>query len=204
MTKKLKKTGFLAELPNKLTLLRIAVVPVLILLFPFDYQGLRVTCGVIFAFGALTDFFDGYLARRFGTETRLGALLDPISDKILITSALILLTGASIIPAWMAVVLICRDIAISGLRLAATEHNYTIKVNSLGKWKTAIQDVAIGFLLSTLPGLYFYGMLLLWIALGLAIYSGYQYWSEFWKTAETAQSLKESGDLESRPNLSKS
>ena len=196
LTKKTQLTGVFADLPNKLTLLRIAVVPLLIVLFPWDYQGLRVACGIIFAFGAITDFFDGYLARKFSAETRLGALLDPISDKILITSALILLTGANIIPAWMAVVLICRDIAISGLRLAASEQQFSIEVNSLGKSKTAVQDVAIGLLLSTLPSLYVYGMILLWIALGLSLYSAYQYWREFWNISDKAEKIKNDPTLE--------
>ncbi|NRA64117.1 MAG: CDP-diacylglycerol--glycerol-3-phosphate 3-phosphatidyltransferase [Pseudobacteriovorax sp.] len=171
-------------LPNKLTMMRIIAVPLLLILFPWQFTSLRVICAIIFGLAAITDFFDGYLARKYGAETKLGAVLDPISDKILVTAALILLVGASIVPAWMATALICREMAISGLRLAATEQNFSITVNQLGKWKTGVQDLSIGFLMSTLPSLYGWGMGLLWLALGLSLYSGYRYWQEYWKNVE--------------------
>lgn len=176
-------TDWLKTLPNKLTLLRVSVVPVILLLFPIDIQGIKIFCSVLFGIAAMTDFFDGYLARKYNGVTKLGALLDPISDKVLITSAIILLTNDGIMPAWIAAIVICRDIAISGLRLAAMEKNITIEVSPLGKWKTAIQDLSIGFLMSSLNSWYVPGMVLMWLSIGFSYLSAYKYWQEYWKRA---------------------
>lgn len=172
---------WLQTLPNKLTFGRIAAIPILILLFPFDVSIIRTFCAIIFGIAASTDFFDGYLARRYNGVTRIGALLDPISDKLLVTSAVILLTNAAIIPAWIAILIICREIAVSGLRLAAMEKNLDIAVNHLGKWKTAFQDLSIGVLMSSIDSFFEAGMVLMWISIILSYYSGYLYWVQFWK-----------------------
>ncbi len=169
------------NLPNKLTLFRMGVVPLILLIFPWDYVALRIFCAFLFGLGAITDFFDGYLARRYQLETKLGAILDPISDKVLAAAAIILLTNAGIIVPWIAALIICREIAISGLRLAAKEQGIDISVNSFGKWKTAIQDIAIILLMTTIPEVYGYGMALIWVSLFLSYYSAYLYWQKFWE-----------------------
>ena len=137
-------------------------------------------------FASISDYFDGYLARKYNGVTRIGALLDPISDKVLITSAIILLTNDGIMPAWIAALVICRDIGVSGLRLAAMENNFTIEVNSFGKWKTAIQDLAIGFLMCSLSTWYIPGMVLMWISIGLSYFSAYTYGTKYWEQSQTS------------------
>lgn len=174
-------SSWFKDLPNKLTFFRMAVVPVILLLFPWESIALRIFCAILFALGAITDFFDGYLARRYQLETKLGAILDPISDKVLVTAAIILLTSTDIILPWMSALIICREVAISGLRLAAKEQGIDITVNNFGKWKTAVQDLAIVLLMTTIQDLYSYGMIFIWISLLLSYYSAFLYWKNFWK-----------------------
>lgn len=172
-------------LPNKLTLARIAAIPVLVALYPFNVTFLNVFCAIVFGAAAATDFFDGYLARKHGTTSSLGATLDPIADKLLVTAALILLTNAARLPAFMVAFLLCRDIAVNGLRLMAAEQGLTvISVNQFGKVKTAVLDVAIFCLLIDQGSLHVVGILAIWVALGLSYYSAYLYWDTFWKSAK--------------------
>ena len=176
-----KIPNILTSLPNKLTLGRVAAIPVLLLLYPFNVSFINVFCACVFAIAALTDFFDGYLARRYKMETRVGAALDHIADKLLATAALVLLTNAQQLPALLAGLLICREIGVAGIRLSAKEQNFDIDVNSYGKIKTAVQDFAIFCLLTTLPSLHEIGMALIWISLIIAYFSAYQYWARFWE-----------------------
>lgn len=176
-----KDSNHLKTLPNKLTAARVLVIPILLLLYPWDIPVLRGICAFLFLAAAITDYFDGYIARKYGGVTRLGAVLDPISDKILVASAIILLTYTQQLPAWISTLILCREIAISGLRLAATEYNMTIPVNITGKYKTAVQDAAIFVLMLSLPALYVPGMVLIWIAIALSYFSAYQYWLPFWQ-----------------------
>ena len=170
--------------------MRVGVVPIILILYPWDVQGLKVFCSILFGIAAWTDFFDGYLARKYDGVTKIGALLDPISDKVLVASAIILLTNGGIMPAWIAALIICREIAVSGLRLAAMEQRFTIEVNNYGKWKTAVQDLAIGFLMCSLDDFYVPGMVLLWISIGLSFYSAYMYWAKYWELSRTEQSIQ--------------
>ena len=176
-----KLTNILTSLPNKLTLGRVAAIPFLLLLYPFNVSFINMFCAFIFAVAALTDFFDGFLARHFKMETRVGAALDHIADKLLVTASLILLTNAQQLPAFLAALLICREIGVSGIRLAAKEQNLDINVNTYGKIKTAVQDVAIFCLLTAHPALRDMGMALMWISLFVSYYSGYHYWHHFWQ-----------------------
>lgn len=167
------------NLPNKLTLSRIAVVPVLLLLYPLGFSALKVICGLLFAIAAFTDFVDGYLARKYQNETSIGALLDPIADKMLTTSGLLLIANAGNAPVILIGMLICRDIAVSGMRLIASDQRFNIEVNMAGKWKTAVMSVAIFCLLINEPyfeiPLHTLGMIFLWVSIGLSGYSGWQY-----------------------------
>lgn len=194
MTPELDKlTGtkeWLRHLPNKLTLGRIAAIPVLLLIYPLEWEFMRVPCALIFAAAAATDYLDGYLARKHGNVTPLGALLDPIADKMLIAAGLILLARAAAAPAFICALLICRDIAVSGIRLIALEQRVTIEVNEFGKWKTTITAVAIVCLMINKPlfDLPFrpVGMICLWIALGLSAYSAWLYGRAFLQSNKTA------------------
>lgn len=175
---------FMKNLPNKLTIGRIAIIPLLLILFPLDIQFLNIFCAVLFAIAAATDFADGYIARRYNTESRLGAILDPIADKILVTATVVLLTNAGNLPAFLAALLLCREVAVTGMRLVAVEHNFTIQVNQFGKLKTAVQDLGIFCLLIKTPEFHSVGMVAIWVALGLSYYSAFQYWKELWETAK--------------------
>jgi len=176
--------------PNKLTFIRILSIPLLILLFPLDFSFVRILNALIFLGAALTDFFDGYLARRSGQDSIEGALLDPIADKMLIVAGLVLLVAANQLYAWVAILLICREIAVSGIRLLALEKNIHIEVNFLGKAKTTSQVLTIFCLLMYNTGLDFpyrtIGMLSVWVTLFLSLYSGYQYSKEFWDKLRAA------------------
>ena len=133
------------NLPNSLTLFRIFLVPflVVVLLTKFsDFLGLA-----IFLVAAATDYFDGYFARRMKKTTRLGALLDPIADKLLMSAAFISLVELGLARAWMVVIIIGREFAVSGLRAIAAQHGVTIAASPLGKTKTVMQVVAISLLI---------------------------------------------------------
>jgi CDP-diacylglycerol--glycerol-3-phosphate 3-phosphatidyltransferase len=180
---------WLRHMPNKLTLARIAVIPLLLLLHPFFPKPLNVLCAVIFALGAATDFLDGWLARRYDNVTALGALLDPIADKMLIAASLVLLAAADKAPAFVCALLICRDIAVNGVRLLALQRGRPIAVSDTGKWKTAVLCVAIFclFINETRGGVNYraIGMVSLWIALGLSLYSGWIYGRAYLVDSET-------------------
>jgi len=174
---------FLKQLPNKLTIGRIAVIPVLLILYPLDIDVLNIFCAALFAIASFTDFLDGYLARKYDSVSALGALLDPIADKMLAASCLLLLAYAKTIFPLMAGLLICRDIAINGIRLVSLKYNYDIVVSEVGKWKTGFLGVAILCLLINRPvfdlPINLIGMITLWIGLGLSLYSGWEYAQSF-------------------------
>lgn len=172
--------SWLKNLPNKLTLFRVLIIPVMCLLYPWDMEFLNYFCAFLFAIGAITDFLDGYIARKMNSVTKIGEIFDPISDKLLVAAALVILTDANILSGWITVLILSRELAISGLRLAAVEQGFSIKVSSFGKIKTALQDVAIVLLLCKLPQYATIGMLTLWVSIGFSYYSGYQYWIKFW------------------------
>ncbi len=176
---------WLKQVPNQLTFGRMATIPVLLLLYPLDFFVIKVICAIIFLLAAITDALDGYIARKYDSESTLGAFLDPIADKMLVGACLILLAGSGAAPVFLAGLLLCREMAISGLRLVALQQGVTISVIGYGKWKTIFQDAAIFCLLINEPlwGLPFrpVGMIALWVALGLSLYSAYLYVKTFWE-----------------------
>jgi len=172
---------WLRNLPNKLTLFRMAIIPLMCLLYPWDLQFLHVFCAFLFSIGAISDFLDGYLARKLDNVTKIGEVLDPISDKLLVAAALVLLTDAGVLSGWITVVVLSREMAISGLRLAAAEQGISIKVSSFGKIKTALQDVGIALLLTRFPDYHTSGMVVLWVSILFSYYSAYQYWNKYWE-----------------------
>ena len=172
---------WMRNLPNKLTLFRIAVIPVICFLYIWDIRPLNYLAAALFAVGAITDFLDGYIARMTNNVTRMGEVLDPISDKLLVMAALVVLTEAKIIGGWITILILCREIGISGLRLAASEQGFSIKVSSYGKIKTALQDVAITILLLHLEEYHVVGMILLWVSIGFSYFSAWSYWNKFWE-----------------------
>jgi len=173
------------NLPNALTVLRIFLVPVLVvvLLTRTRTDGGLLLGVAIFGLAVLTDYLDGYFARRRNQVTRLGTLLDPLADKLLTASAFLSLVEMDAVPAWMVMIILGREFAVTGLRNVAAGRGYLIPASGLGKGKMVAQVVAIVLLLLgrrfdilRLPGL-----AALWIVVFLALVSGIDYFRTFWK-----------------------
>ncbi len=128
---------------DQLTVARAASVPIVVLLFALDFDGHNYWATGVFCVAMATDFFDGRLARRQGRTSALGSLLDPIADKLLVLSAMIVLIDEGVFPGWMVAAIVARELLISGLRLAAIERGVVISARDLGKWKTWSQAVAV-------------------------------------------------------------
>ncbi len=173
------------QLPNLLTYGRVAAVPVVVgCLFAPDEFWLRRLALAVFILAGVTDFFDGYLARAWSQQSSLGRMLDPIADKLLVAASLLMLvadrtiTGWSI---WAAIVILCREILVSGLREFLAELRVSLPVSTVAKWKTTLQLVAIGFLVAgpageiLIPDTTTIGLGLLWIAAILTLYTGWDY-----------------------------
>ena len=178
----------LQGLPNKLTLARIAVIPLLLLIYPARPDKFNVFCSIVFAAGMITDLLDGYLARRYQLVTPLGALLDPIADKMLIATSLVMLAAAGKAPAFIAGLLIARDIGVNGIRLVALEEGRSIEVSDFGKWKTAVMGLSIFclFYQDSLFGISCRaaGIVLLWASLILSLYSAWLYGRAYLATGQ--------------------
>lgn len=130
------------NLANKLTILRLLMVPVFIILFEI-YKTNNIVPAVVFALTASTDFLDGYIARKYNMITTFGKFMDPLVDKVLTQAGYIVLTGAGLIPAWTVVIIVFREILITGLRTLAASNNITIAASYFGKIKTVSQFIAI-------------------------------------------------------------
>jgi len=170
---------------NQLTLLRIFAVPFIVLLLYFPN---RLTCFVatiVFVLASFTDFLDGFLARRYNLTSNLGKFLDPLADKLLIMSALVMLSYLRWVPAWVSVVIIGREILVTGLRGIAAEKGIVISADKYGKLKTVFQIIAICPLIFHYPikgfDINMWGMILLYIALILTLFSGINYMNKFLK-----------------------
>lgn len=176
-------------LPNLLTYGRIAAVPVVVACMYWSslLNGglwLRWVALAIFAVAGLTDFLDGYFARRWGQQSTIGRMLDPIADKLLVASCLLMLAADDTIRGWSllaAIIILCREILVSGLREYLAEFHVAVPVTRLSKWKTVAQLVAIGFLLAGEAGDEVFaqntlvGLTLLWFAALVTLYTGWDY-----------------------------
>lgn len=177
------------SLPNMLTYGRIVAVPLVVLCFFLEghLQSTalaRWTALGIFVVASITDFLDGYLARIWKQQSTIGRMLDPIADKLLVSAVLLLLAADGTIAGWTlwaAIIILCREILVSGLREYLAELKVGVPVTRLAKWKTAIQMVAIGFLLAgpagdkVLPHTTEIGLGLLWISAMITLYTGWDY-----------------------------
>lgn len=171
----------MVNLPTFITFSRILIILPFIMVAPSH----PLLGGVLFSVAAITDLLDGYLARKTGQVTKLGIMLDPIADKLLVISALVIFVDMETIPAWIAIVIIVREFIVTGLRFGALSKNMVIPAEKGGKIKTACQiaSIIILFLDRTLISidLYALGLTLLWIAMVMGIISGVQYFVLFWK-----------------------
>ena len=167
------------NLPNSLTLLRIFLVPFLVVVLLTKYSNF-LGLG-IFLVAAITDFLDGYFARRMKKVTRLGALLDPIADKLLMSAAFISLVELGVARAWMVVIIIGREFAVSGLRSIAAQQGVTISASPLGKSKMVSQVIAISLMIVSyeLGEFKFTAELALWVVMLFALVSGVDYFLKF-------------------------
>jgi len=185
------------SLPNLLTYARIIAVPALVMSYYLEGYVGRWLSLLIFLIACVTDFFDGYLARVWKQTSALGRLLDPIADKLLVATSLMLLVSDYTIGGWSmlaALIILCREIFVSGLREFLAELRVSVPVTRLAKWKTTLQMVAIGFLLVAPAGnslfagvkvptpvgtsigpITFIGLTLLWVSALVTLYSGYDY-----------------------------
>ena len=177
------------NLPNMLTYARILAVPLIVLCFymegrvrPTDWW--RWVAVGIFVVASITDYFDGYIARTWEQTSNIGKMLDPIADKLLVSAALLLLAFDRTIDKWTlwaAIIILCREILVSGLREYLAALKVSVPVSQLAKWKTAMQLVAIGFLLAgpagdqVLPYTTEIGVALLWVSAIVTLYTGYDY-----------------------------
>lgn len=179
------------NIPNKITISRIFLIPIflVVMLGPFDWG--RVTFlgaempvthligALIFIFASATDWVDGYYARKYNLVTNLGKFLDPLADKLLVASALIVLVQLQLAPAWIVIIIIFREFAVTGLRAILAEGGEVVAANMLGKIKTWAQIVAISALL--LHNIIFasfsirFDLIALWVAMFFTIWSGWDY-----------------------------
>jgi CDP-diacylglycerol--glycerol-3-phosphate 3-phosphatidyltransferase len=169
------------NLPNALTLLRIFLVPFLLVVLLTKFEGRETVGLLIFLFATATDFFDGWLARRRGEITTLGTLLDPIADKLLISAAFVSLVELQLAPAWMVVVVLGREFAVSGLRSIASAQGIVIAASGWGKAKMFTEIVAASLLILAIRHEVFLlpGKAALWLAVTMAIVSGVYYFALF-------------------------
>ena len=175
------------NLPNFITLTRILLIPVFVVLFVTPTPNQSITAALVFVVAAVTDLLDGYLARRNGQVTTLGKLLDPIADKLLVLSALILLVNVDRVSALVAILIIAREVAVTGVRAIAAGEGMVIAAETTGKYKMALQVVAIVLLIledtfvSDLGNLHLAGIVTLYLSLVLGYVSGGYYVWSFWK-----------------------
>jgi CDP-diacylglycerol--glycerol-3-phosphate 3-phosphatidyltransferase len=183
------------NIPNILTLIRIALIPVLAVLLLSPSREAGFWAAAVFAVASITDWLDGYLARRMGIVTVFGKFLDPIADKLMVMAALIMILPFERVPAWMVLVILGREIIITGLRGIASTEGIVISASDLGKFKTIFQMVAIIGLLLHYDYHWFFGinhpylvvnmhnagMFYLWIATIMTVWSGVDYLAKFMK-----------------------
>lgn len=194
------------NVPNTLTLLRIFFVPVLVAAlvqenWEFHAGGFLVSnelvALLVFLAAAGTDLLDGYLARRWRQITTVGTLLDPIADKLLVSAALISLVQVGVVPAWVTVLIIGREFAISGLRSIAAAEGYVIRASELGKTKLVTQVVAISLLVLSIhwPELRPYAMAWMWGVVFFALLSACLYFRKFWRRVDTQIKVRRRREL---------
>jgi cardiolipin synthase len=189
----------LLNIPNLLTISRILVIPVIVGLFYLEGDGARWLALALFILAGITDYFDGYFARRWAQISPFGRFLDPIADKLLVAAVILILVAADHIAGWVvlpALIILCREVLVSGLREFLAQANVGVPVSRLAKWKTMLQMVALGFLLIgdvADPWVTWVGETGLWIAAALTIVTGYDYLHAGLKhiTAEEQPAAKE-------------
>ena len=135
------------NLPNKLSIARVLCIPAIVTLLHFPSVTCRIIAAVLFIIGCLTDFLDGRIARKRNLVTDFGKFIDPVADKLLVLTTLIMLVSLGMMPAWIVIIILCRELAVDGLRMVAVTKGTVIAAGPLGKWKTACQMIMISAML---------------------------------------------------------
>ena len=183
----MKKKRDIFNLPNTITLARISVVPFLffLLMSPGALWSLVLAC--LFVLAAITDFLDGVIARKYNMITTMGKFLDPLADKLIVNSAMILMIPIGRIDAWIVVIIIMRDLIVDGIRSIASSEGIYIQASVLGKQKTLAQIIAVTALMIHYPFLgldaHLVGTIILYVAFLLTLYSGVDYFIKFYQEA---------------------
>lgn len=197
----------LKNLPNSLTLIRIFLVPLLVAaLVQGDWSvhwGSRLLVAndffalLLFLAAALTDLLDGYLARRWKQVTTVGTLLDPVADKLLISASLISLVEIRLLPGWMAILIISREFAVSGLRSIAAAEGYVIKAGELGKSKMVLQVLGVSLVMMSIrwPALRLFAMIAMWSVVIFGLASAVDYFRQFWRKVDMGIKLRRRNEL---------
>ena len=162
------------NLPNKLTLLRVLMIPFFVFFLLWqngENRTFRMIALALFIIASLTDLLDGKIARKYNLVTNFGKFMDPLADKLLVCSALICLIELNALPAWMVIIIISREFIISGFRLIASDNGVVIAASYWGKFKTTFQMVSVVLLILDIPALAFVTTICVWIALVLTIVS---------------------------------
>lgn len=169
--------------PNSLTLFRVVASPVIVILLLFPSRTNTFIAAMIFSAAAITDFLDGFFARQKGLVSNFGKVMDPIADKVLVSTSFIMLTALGWIPAWIVCIIIGREIAVTGLRNIIAENGQDLSASSLGKYKTGFQIAAIIPLMINFSYLtidfHKIGIIFLWVALTLTVWSGAAYFIRY-------------------------
>ena len=162
------------NLPNKLTILRVIMIPFFVAALLYDggaNQNMRYVAAALFIIASLTDMLDGKIARKYNLVTNFGKFMDPLADKLLVCSALICMIELRELPAWMVIIIISREFIISGFRLVASDNGVVIAASYWGKFKTTFQMIGVVLLIFNIPALSTLTTTIVWIALALTVIS---------------------------------
>ena len=162
------------NLPNKLTILRVIMIPFFVAALLYDggaNQNMRYVAAALFIIASLTDMLDGKIARKYNLVTTFGKFMDPLADKLLVCSALICMIELRELPAWMVIIIISREFIISGFRLVASDNGVVIAASYWGKFKTTFQMIGVVLLIFNIPVLSTLTTIIVWIALALTVIS---------------------------------
>ena len=162
------------NLPNKLTILRVIMIPFFVAALLYDggaNQNIRYVSASLFIIASLTDMLDGKIARKYNLVTNFGKFMDPLADKLLVCSALICMIELRELPAWMVIIIISREFIISGFRLVASDNGVVIAASYWGKFKTTFQMIGVVLLIFNIPVLSTLTTIIVWIALALTVIS---------------------------------
>ena len=162
------------NLPNKLTILRVIMIPFFVAALLYDggaNQNMRYVAAALFIIASLTDMLDGKIARKYNLVTNFGKFMDPLADKLLVCSALICMIELRELPAWMVIIIISREFIISGFRLVASDNGVVIAASYWGKFKTTFQMIGVVLLIFNIPALSTLTTIIVWIALVLTVIS---------------------------------